>query len=56
MQPYILPITVCLVVKIGDDYLKEFNHWRKVWKIFGGCSEKGETMRIAMIREAKEEF
>ena len=51
------PITVCLlVVKIGKDYLMGFNHWRKAWEIFGGCPEKGETMREAMLREAKEEL
>lgn len=51
------PITVCLlVVKIGKDYLMGFNHWRKVWEIFGGCPEEGETMRDAMVREAKEEL
>lgn len=51
------PITVCLiVVKIGNDYLMGFNHWRKSWEIFGGCPEKGETMREAMIRETKEEL
>lgn len=51
------PITVCLiVVKIGKDYLMGFNHWRKGWEIFGGCPEKGETMREAMIRETKEEL
>lgn len=51
------PITVCLlVVKIGKDYLMGFNHWRKGWEIFGGCPEEGETMREAMIREAKEEM
>lgn len=51
------PITVCLiVVKIGKDYLMGFNHWRKDWEIFGGCPEKGETMRETMIRETKEEL
>ena len=51
------PITVCLiVVKIGDDYLMGFNHWRKGWEIFGGCPEKGETLREAMVRETKEEL
>ena len=50
-------ITVCLlVVKIGKDYLMGFNHWRKGWEIFGGCPEEGETMREAMVREAKEEL
>ena len=51
------PITVCLiVVKIGDDYLMGFNHWRKAWEIFGGCPEKGETLRQTIIRETKEEI
>ena len=51
------PITVCLlVVKMGKDYLMGFNHWRKCWEIFGGCPEEGETMREAMVREAKEEL
>ena len=51
------PITVCLlVVKIGDDYLMGFNHWRKAWEIFGGCPETGEYLRTTMIREAKEEL
>ena len=51
------PITVCLlVVKIGEDYLMGFNHWRKCWEIFGGCPEEGETIREAMVREAKEEL
>ena len=53
----ISPITVCLlVVKIGNDYLMGFNHWRKGWEIFGGCPEEGETMRETMVREAKEEL
>lgn len=51
------PITVCLlVVKIGNDYLMGFNHWRKGWEIFGGCLEAGEILREAMVREAKEEL
>lgn len=51
------PITVCLlVVKIGKDYLMGFNHWRKGWEIFGGCPEEGESLREAMVREAKEEL
>lgn len=51
------PITVCLlVVKIGEDFLMGFNHWRKCWEIFGGCPEEGETLRESMIREAKEEL
>ena len=52
-----VPITVCLlVVKIEDDYLMGFNHWRKAWEIFGGCPEPGEDLRTTMIREAKEEL
>lgn len=51
------PITVCLlVVKIENDYLMGFNHWRKAWEIFGGCPEPGENLRTTMIREAKEEL
>ncbi len=50
-------VSVCLlVVKIGEDYLMGFNHWRKCWEIFGGCPEESETMREAMVREAKEEL
>ncbi len=50
-------VSVCLlVVKIGEDYLMGFNHWRKCWEIFGGCPEEGETMRETMLREAKEEL
>ena len=50
-------VSVCLlVVKIGEDYLMGFNHWRKCREIFGGCPEEGETMREAMVREAKEEL
>ena len=51
------PITVCLlVVKVGDDYLMGFNHWRKAWEIFGGCPETDEDLRTTMVREAKEEL
>lgn len=51
------PITVCLiVVKIGEDYLMGFNHWRKCWEIFGGCPEKGESLRETIVRETKEEL
>jgi len=32
------PINHCLaVVKVGDEYLMGWNHWRKDWEIFGGC-------------------
>ena len=44
------------VVKIGNDYLLGWNHWRKKWEIFGGCKEEGETIRECIIRECKEEI
>ena len=48
------PITVCLlVVKIEDDYLMGFNHWRKAWEIFGGCPEPGEDLRTNVISNKK---
>lgn len=51
------PVTVCLVVvKIENDFLFGFNHWRKCWEIFGGCPEAGETMRQTIERESKEEL
>lgn len=45
-----------LVVKMGDDYLFGWNHFRKSWEIFGGCTEKNETSRDCIIREANEEL
>ena len=29
-----------VVVKIGNEYLMGWNHWRKNWEIFGGCRDK----------------
>lgn len=51
------PITHALaVVKIGDEYLMGWNHWRNDWEIFGGCIEKGENIRECISRECKEEL
>lgn len=45
-----------VVVKIGDDYLMGWNHWRKAWEIFGGCREENESIRECIIRECREEL
>lgn len=45
-----------LVVKIGEEYLMGWNHWRKNWEIFGGCKEEGESVRECIIREGYEEL
>ncbi len=45
-----------LVVKIGDEHLLGWNHWRQDWEIFGGCKEEGETLRGCIEREAEEEL
>ena len=51
------PINHCLVVvKIGNHYLMGWNKWRQDWEIFGGCREKGETLRACIIREYEEEL
>lgn len=51
------PVTHALtVVKVGNEYLMGWNHWRKDWEIFGGCMEQGETMRECIIREGYEEL
>ena len=51
------PVThALLVVKIGDEYLLGWNRWRQDWEIFGGCKEKGETLRECIMREAEEEL
>ena len=51
------PVTHSLaVVKIGNDYLMGWNHWRKNWEVFGGCREEEETMRECIIRECNEEL
>ena len=44
-----------VVIKIGDEYLMGWNHWRKNWEIFGGCREKDESIRDCIIREGFEE-
>ncbi|MFQ9514766.1 MAG: NUDIX hydrolase [Eubacterium sp.] len=44
------------VVKVGNDYLMGWNHWRKDWEVFGGCREEGETLRECIVRECKEEL
>lgn len=50
------PLTNSLVVvKVGIGYLVGFNNYRKVWEIFGGCIEMGETPRQCAMRELKEE-
>lgn len=45
-----------VVVKIGNEYLMGWNHWRKNWEIFGGCKEEGESIRECIVREAYEEL
>ncbi len=51
------PVThALLVVKIGEEYLLGWNRWRQDWEIFGGCKEKGETLRECIAREAEEEL
>ncbi|MDE6853346.1 MAG: NUDIX domain-containing protein [Lachnospiraceae bacterium] len=51
------PVTHCLVVvMVGNDYLLGWNNWRQNWEIFGGCLEKGETMRECITRECMEEI
>ncbi len=51
------PVTHALiVVKIGEEYLLGWNRWRQDWEIFGGCKEKGETLRECIVREAEEEL
>lgn len=35
------PVSHCLaVVKVGNEYLMGWNHWRKDWEIFGGCTKR----------------
>ena len=51
------PVTHALiVVKVGEEYLLGWNHWRKKWEIFGGCMEEGESIRECVIREGFEEL
>lgn len=44
------------VVKVGNDYLLGWNHYREDWEIFGGCKEDGESIRDCIIRECYEEL
>lgn len=41
------------IVKIGNEYLVGWNHWRKNWEIFGGCKE--EVEKLAFYRDIKQE-
>ena len=51
------PVThALLVVKIGEGYLFGWNRWRQDWETFGGCKEKGETLRECIMREAEDEL
>ncbi|MBQ9141959.1 MAG: NUDIX domain-containing protein [Lachnospiraceae bacterium] len=51
------PVTHALmVVRVGDEYLLGWNHWRKNWETFGGCIDKGESLRECIIREGFEEL
>lgn len=45
-----------VVVKIGEEYLMGWNHWRQNWEIFGGCKEERETTRDCITREGYEEL
>lgn len=45
-----------VIVKIGNEYLMGWNHWRKNWEIFGGCRDQGESIRDCIIREGFEEL
>lgn len=46
------PVNHCLaVVKVGNEYLMGWNHWRKDWEIFGGCKEDGED---AILEDKKQ--
>ena len=45
-----------VVVKMGEEYLMGWNHWRQNWEIFGGCRDEGESVRDCIIREGLEEL
>lgn len=45
-----------VVVKMGEEYLMGWNHWRQNWEIFGGCRDGGESVRDCIIREGLEEL
>lgn len=51
------PVTHALmIVRVGEEYLLGWNHWRKNWETFGGCIDEGESMRECIIREGFEEL
>lgn len=51
------PVTHALmVVKVGEEYLLGWNHWRKNWETFGGCIDEGESLRECIVREGFEEL
>lgn len=51
------PVTHALVVvKVGEEYLMGWNHWRQCWEIFGGCMDAGESLRQCIEREGYEEL
>lgn len=51
------PVTHALmVVKVEEEYLLGWNHWRQNWETFGGCMDEGETLRECIIREGFEEL
>lgn len=43
-----------VVVKIGNEYLMGWNHWRKNWEIFGGCRDKEEVEKLTFYSQIKE--
>lgn len=56
MQVY-QPVTHALVVvKVDEEYLLGWNHWRQNWETFGGCMDEGESLRECIIREGFEEL
>ena len=55
-QKYTLVTHALVVVKVGEEYLMGWNHWRQCWEIFGGCIEEGESLRQCIEREGYEEL
>lgn len=51
------PVTHALVVvKVGEEYLMGWNHWRQCWEVFGGCIDADESLRQCIEREGYEEL